>query len=340
MFAKLLVVLECIPRLSNLRRRTAKPKNENTVTTQFSPSHARIDALPVEVMFMIFRIIWLRAAHMKSALCVLSQVSRRWNDVVREMSRTKVHRTVDQLRPLPVDARALSYLDCTVRGSDTTFLCLLGYISASPGLETVSLHNLSYEMPPELCMPQALSKYAAPHVARLTLSIRSIWPSRSLTDAYSHPGTYLDGAYAIAKVTMVHFDVLFPRLQYLKLDSPTPLRLLTPYLPRTLRCLVLEAPPARLLQDRSTLLPWGIISALGHGLFARTLRAYGVQPEIIVRGGLQEPAMWQDVLSVCTTHGVVLQRVVAYEASRVMDKAGSMLSLIAHTAWQANAPGP
>jgi hypothetical protein len=338
-------------RLDQSRRNWPKqhPSSRNTtsVTLKLSarvhslPLRARIDTLPVDIMLLIFRMVWLRAADMSSALRVLSQVSQRWNNTIREMPRIIIHRTSNRLRPFPADARALSYLERTPRGADSapTFHRLFSYIAISKGLETVSLHNLFLQTP-ALYTPVALSSYAAPHVIRLTLSIGTVWMAPSLESAYSDPHPYLDGAHAISNVTMVHLDVLFPRLQYLKLDSPTPLRPLTPYIPRTLRCLVLEAPPARLLQDRSTLLPWDIISALGHGLFARALRAYGVHPEIIVRGTLQEPAMWQDVLSACAVNGVVLQRVVAYEASRYTEKAGSRFSLMHDTARHADASRP
>jgi hypothetical protein len=132
--------------------------------------------------------------------------------------------------------------------------------------------------------------------------------------AYTHSIPYTDGAVTLPPLIPPHLKILFPGVQALKLEGPTPLRLLVPYLPRSLRCLVLEAPPSSSCHNLSTLMPWSLVAALNNGLFPRNA-SYIVLPNIIIRGGPEEPIMWKLVQAACAQNGVLLDRVVAYEVS-------------------------
>jgi hypothetical protein len=306
-------------------------------------------------MLIIFRMHWSCAWSRKAVFIALSLVSRRWTALIHATARAHVIRFLpeddvlydDVLRGasdtasdahfvtarhqlLPADARSLSFMDVSAEAYardplSGTYSChglkhLLDWVASSPSLGNLLLYNVPLAMPMELRTPASLSAFAAPRVKRLTLSLQaSSRPSPWYPALYMKRHPYTDGAdqEKFSLTTPLRLDILFPELEYLKLERPKALLYLFHYFPRTLRCLVLEAAPSSMFRGRSTLQAWTIAEALDQGLFSLEARETLARPSIIVRGGSEEPVMWSTVLAACIKHDVLLERVVVYEVSNI-----------------------
>ena len=101
----------------------------------------------------------------------------------------------------------------------------------------------------------------------------------------------------------------FPNLKHLRTNVPISLNLVAEYL-QTLVTLTLDVPPVYLKTFHATsLLNWGLISALKNGAFRPR--------KVVIESGPLKPLGWDQLRKVCETQGVLLVYEVKYSGEVV-----------------------